>query len=258
MEALMFRFGSLVTAAIFVAGPALAAEPSTTALPVISGAVALSGSVKANTQSGAIPDLLLAESTTKSKKTVTETVSSYSNTLRLAFGTDLVVSSGKIVDSATYKVPGKSELTSTGSSSLASAYAELKAPTGGQLVTISAKSLSSTASFSKLTGKAAVATATTKISDLVVDLTGLGLGTYKYTGTPKPNTKLYSATDGSVIVYLNKQTENVTTPDDFHPEAATLKSVDVDAVSVVVTDLTASGFTVSGTITLGTSFASAQ
>jgi len=254
----MFRFCSLVTAAVVVAGPAFAADPSAAALPVISGAVALSGTVKANTQSGAIPDLLLAETTTKSKKTVTETVSSYSNTLRLAFGTDLVVSSGKIVDRGTYSVPGKSELTSTGTSSLASPYAELKAPTGGALVTISATSLASTAGYSKLTGKTATVTATTKISGLVVDLTGLGLGTYKYTGTPKPNTKLYAATDGSVIVYLNKESDNLTTPDDRHPETATLKSVDVDAVSVVLTDLNASGFTVSGTVTLGTSFASGQ
>jgi len=46
---------------------------------------------------------------------------------------------------------------------------------------------------------------TSTLAGLKVDLSILGLGIHLYSGKPKPNTLLFKARNGSVVVYLNRQ-----------------------------------------------------
>jgi len=53
--------------------------------------------------------------------------------------------------------------------------------------------------------KGSPAEGTSTLAGLKVDLSILGLGIHLYSGKPKPNTLLFKARNGSVVVYLNRQ-----------------------------------------------------
>jgi hypothetical protein len=244
----MFR--SILAGALLavVSDPAGAATPvATSAAAVVHARLAIGGNAVV------IPAELLASGSAPPAYSAQRSVKSFSRKVALPDGTTFSVSSGAAVDLAASHGLVGSTVTATASSTIASVAASVSNPLISGAVGISAASIGSAAAFTAKTGSAPVASGTSVLSGLKVDLSLFGMGVQTYSGTPKANFVLFRSKDGSVEIYLNRQFVMVAAPKGGGKPVAT--SITVDAVDVHLTDAKVDGLGVSGDLVIGSSYA---
>jgi len=249
---------SLVGAALALAVQPAAAgmldDPGAPEAPVAASyATIIGGSFEVDGSSSTIPHALTASGSAPPAYSVKTSVKSFSKTLSLPDFTSLSVSTGVTTDTAASMGQQGDTATATASSSIQSASASVTNPLLSGKLSLSGTEIKSTAEFVASTKAAPLASGTTTIAGLVVDMSLLGLGVHNYTGTPKPNMVLFKSKDGSVIVYLNRQTKTLAPASD-QPDA-TATSITVRAVDVHLTDAMVAGQSISGDIEIGISYA---
>lgn len=241
---------------LVLAGLVLAALPLRAALAHDTAAArALGGGLAVDGQSVAIAGQLTA-AVSRPSQTDSKSAKSYAKALPLLFGAQVRLSAGPVEDAAAMGAMLQGGYADGASSAIQSVAVRVTTPTTPSLLAVSAAAITSTAGFSWYPASSSprTVTGTAGLSGLTVDLSGLGGGIHRYSGTPKPNTVLFRSKDGSIIVYLNRQVTNVTVPA-APAAAASPDSIEVDAVDIHLTDANVQGNKVSGDIRIGSSLA---
>jgi hypothetical protein len=219
-----------------------------------SSASLLSGSLDIGGKAVTLPGVLVAAGSAPPAYSSTKISPSLHQTVTLPDGASLHLSVGAAVDAANSLGEGDGEVASTAGSSIYAPSVTISDPLISGTVSVSATQIVSAAGFVKPNSGAPRADGDTSITGLKIDLSLLGLGTFNYTGTPKPNTVLYKAKNGSVVIYLNRQSTTTGTALD-RPDASAPTSITVDAVDIHLTDAKVATKSVSGDIRIAVSYA---
>jgi hypothetical protein len=254
----MIRVHGLVAAAVAMAAvmggdarAAVLADGARATPAAVSKAVIVKGSVVIGGSPLTLKDEITASGSAPPAYSKTTKLKSYKKTTLLPDDTSLVVTSGAVVATAASKGLAGTQVAASASTLVTSGNAVLTNSILGQVLSISAKSLASNAKFTRTTAGAVSLAGGASFTSLVIDLNAFGGTTLKYSGKPKANTVLYKSSDGSVIVYLNRQVKSAHTPAVKAPT-----SFEVQAVEVHLTNASAFGLVaVSGDLEIGTCYA---
>jgi hypothetical protein len=219
-----------------------------------SSATILGGNLVIGGKAISLPGELTAAGSAPPAYSSTMTSNSLHKTVTFSDGIPFRLSAGRSIDVAVSAGQQGLVVVSAAGSSIQSPSVTISDVLTNTAFTLSATQVESTASFAKSTVAAPVATGSTTLAGLKIDMSLLGLGVVKYTGKPKPNTILYKAKNGSVIIYLNRQTTTTGAALD-RPDASAATSITVDAVDIHLVDAEVAGYTVSGDIRIGISYA---
>jgi hypothetical protein len=253
----MTRIKSVVAAVVLAAVSGALADQAraATALTAESAAVVVRGTFVIAGTKFVLPSEVVAVGSAPPAYSKKKLLSSYSKTTTLPEDTTLVVKSGTIINSAASKGQVGTQITATANALIDAASGTLTNAIVGQVLSISATNVTSSAHFTKSTSGTVSYGGKTSLTALAIDLNGFGGNQLTYTGKPVPNTVLYKSTDGSVIVYLNRQVTGAGVPG-AHGTSTPPKSFEVDAIDLHLTNAEAFGeVPVSGDFYVGTSYA---
>jgi len=260
----MSKFQALAARAALTlapAGSAFAGEETANALQpdatafVGSAAAGITGTLIVNTTSANLGQPGLAKGVGPAAYDKKYSVKKFNKSITLPAFTTMTISTGPALDEAVSKGQVGSTLITSASSTLTNPSATVTNAIAGNLVTLTATSIASTAQFSSTTGKTPSAIGTVDIQGMTLTLgSALGGQTLTYTGKPTANQVLYKKSDGSVIVYLNHRISDAATIT-ARPDATTTTAIEVDAIDVHLTDVSLLGQTVSGDVRVAVSYA---
>jgi hypothetical protein len=241
LEVAMVRCSSLSAGAIaafsVLAGPALAETvPSVDAAATASSrAAAVNLFFNVNGQITAPPADILAAGSAPPAYNKKAVRASYARTTNILHGKYVFTRSATAVQS----VASGTTSTAAGTASVGSFKGTLSGGGLGTLVTVTTGKIQTKASFSRTKTGVASVKGTTSLLSFKVTAPALGLNK-TFSGTPKPNQVLFSNSDKSIIIYLNRQ---VITKAAGKPTA-----IAVDAVDVQITNFKLVGDTITGRI----------